>query len=325
MKTRLRLGSIGVLTTVLGCSIGLTGAALPAIAANAGDMPASVSDSASPAPSPSPTGEPITVAADETDPDPLLEYCPLPTSVEVTDLTETGGVFRFSYDPTAANYTQIRVMIANLEYDHIVPDGVTGSYTIPFDGIYPGTKSLDASVLLWCTDARKAGGDGVFFDLLGEGLPEHEAVAMAHTAASGSSQAAATVAANATAEASAEGAAQGETGTATSSAEGTNNAEGSSSAGGSSNGAAAAAGASASGAAAGSGAANVGDAGAVVSPGGGSVPLSGAVADSEVADGKLALTGGELVVPVMMGGALLAAAGIALTVTGRRRARQLSA
>ncbi|MGW9159649.1 hypothetical protein [Microbacterium sp. NPDC055665] len=333
MKTRLRLGSIGVLTTVLGCSIGLAGAALPAIAADAGDMPASITDTASPAPNPSPTegateaaatGEPIAVAADEVDPDPLPEYCPPPTSVEVTDLTETGGVFRFSYDPTAANYTQIDVIIAAVPYDAIIPDRATSSYTIPFDGLYPGTKSLEAAATLRCTDAKWPGGNGVFFDLLGEGHPEHEAMAMAHAAASGSAQAAATVAANATAGASATGAAQGGTSTATGSAEGTSSAGGASSAG-----------ASASGAAAGSGTANPGNAGggsgqgsqaggAVVSSGGGSTPATGAVADSEVVDGKLALTGGELVVPVMVGGALLAAAGIALTVTGRRRARQPS-
>jgi hypothetical protein len=198
MSKRFRLGTIGIVTTVLGAGISLAGVAVPALAGTptTGTAPGArvaVED---------PSG-------DDTDAPPMLRNCPPPLSVEVTDITETGGVFHFTIDPTAADYTRIAPMIGNLPFDDIIPDGVTASYTIPFDIFQPGSRGLQAAVTMYCTDAERPGRDVVDFDLLGD-VPANTAAAMATSATSGTAQAAATAAGTATAGANAAGTTTGE-------------------------------------------------------------------------------------------------------------------
>jgi hypothetical protein len=316
MSKRFRLGTIGIVTTVLGAGISLGGVAVPALAGTPATGTAPGARVAVEDPSGDDTGAP-----------PLRAFCPPPLSVEVRDITETGGVFHFTIDPTAADYTRIAPMIGNVPFDDIIPDGVTASYTIPFDIFQPGSRGLQASVDLYCTDAERAMRGYASFDLLGGG-PEYTAAAMATAATSGTTQAAAAAAGAATGgsvdDASGDnaGSVAAAATTAANAAASTIGASGSTSGAGgdSATGAAGASAASAGNAEPETGA----DVPAGSDPVTGIQPVSGQPdrdplqADS---DTVLAATGTETAVPALFGGLLLAVGGLVLALFGFRRAR----
>lgn len=304
MSTRFRLGTIGIITTVLGAGLCLGGIALPAMAGTPGPAAAKAAD---------------TTVSERGDASPLLEHCPVDAlAVEVTDLTETGGVFHFTFDPTAADYTRIKIMIGILQMDDIIPDGVTSAYTIPFDGFSPGVRGLQAAAMLYCTEAEFGGGKSVNFDLLGGG-PEYTAAAEAVAAASGTSQAQATAAGTAQAEATAAG-------TAATNASGTSTGEDAATAVGNTSGVVG------DGIAGVRGEATPGDgnattaagseAPAATDPATGVQSVSGqGDATSSQAGAVLAATGTETATTAFFGGLMLAIGGLVLALVGFRRSR----
>lgn len=336
-----RAGAIGVLTTILGCGIALTGLA-PAFAED--PVPAPATEAA-----PQPTAEALDELADTrlTTESPAAEIpeladitvsapaaelgaepaeqvvvlppdmCPVPpTAVWVTDVTETGAVVHFTIDHAAADYDAVEVTAAGRVLDSFTPDGVTSEYSYPFDGFPPGSH-IEAHVKVRCNGLPIPISRSAHFFLLGGNADLNGD--MATTADAG----AATTATGDTSGATASTGTTGTTDSATSTdATSTTDAD----AGGAS--ATAAADAATGGTATASGTTTASGDG---QPGNQAASGAAPASTSSVTSAKpnagtehgrgLAATGFELTLPLTAAGAMVAAAGLLLAVSARRRAR----